>query len=146
MGRTGKRILIVDDDDAIRALLQTVLRRRGYQIETARNGAEAIERMASCRYALLVLDLMMPIMNGWDVLDHVGALTLAQRPLVLVLTAGIEPRRFDSELVVGLIQKPFDIELLVDTVSGCITATDEAPENDCPEPLKTGVADVDKAN
>ncbi|HYH09969.1 MAG TPA: response regulator [Thermoanaerobaculia bacterium] len=146
MGRTGKRILIVDDDDAIRALLQTVLRRRGYQVETARNGAEAIERMASCRYALLVLDLMMPIMNGWDVLDHVGALTLAQRPLVLVLTAGIEPRRFDSELVVGLIQKPFDIELLVDTVSGCITATDEAPENDCPEPLKTGVADVDKAN
>jgi CheY-like chemotaxis protein len=133
MGRPGKRILIVDDDDAIRALLHTVLRRRGFRVDTARNGAEALERLAECNYALLVLDLMMPIMSGWDVLDHLREATLAHRPLVLVLTAGIEPRKFESEIVVGLMQKPFEVELLVDTIQGCMTVTDEADETDCPE-------------
>lgn len=133
MGRHGKKILIVDDDDAIRALLHTVLRRRGYHVDTARNGAEAIERLAECNYALLVLDLMMPIMSGWDVLDHLRNATLAHRPLVLVLTAGIEPRQFESDIVMGLMQKPFEVELLVDTIQGCMTVTDDAAENECPE-------------
>ena len=133
MGRPGKRILIVDDDDAIRALLHTVLRRRGFRVDTARNGAEAVEKLADCNYALLVLDLMMPIMNGWDVLEHLRSATLAHRPLVLVLTAGIEPRKFESDMVVGLMQKPFEVELLVDTIQGCMTVTDEASENECPE-------------
>ena len=132
MGRLIKRILIVDDDDAIRALLHTVLRRRGFRVDTARNGAEAIERLAECPYALIVLDLMMPVMNGWEVLEHLRQATLAHRPLVLVLTAGLEPRKFETEMVVGLMQKPFDVELLVDTIQGCITVVDEVAESDCP--------------
>jgi CheY-like chemotaxis protein len=142
MGRPGKRILIVDDDDAIRALLHTVLRRRGFRVDTARNGAEAVEKLADCSYGLLVLDLMMPIMNGWDVLEHLRTSTLARRPLVLVLTAGIEPRKFESDMVVGLMQKPFEVELLIDTIQGCMTVTEEGAENECPEgaPAETGEA------
>ncbi|HWN67048.1 MAG TPA: response regulator, partial [Haliangium sp.] len=67
--RLEKRILIVDDDDAIRALVVTVLRRRGYRLDTARNGLEALEKLKNCRYSLVVLDLMMPRMSGYDVLD-----------------------------------------------------------------------------
>ncbi|HEX2060426.1 MAG TPA: response regulator [Thermoanaerobaculia bacterium] len=121
--RLEKRILIVDDDDAIRALLQTVLRRRGFRVDAARNGVEALERMATCFYALVVLDLMMPRMNGYEVLEHFATLAPTRRPLVLLLTAGLEPRKYDTTLVVGTMQKPFDIELLVDTISGCLTAT-----------------------
>jgi len=126
--RLEKRILIVDDDDPIRALLLTVLRRRGFHADCARNGVEALELLAACRYTLVVLDLMMPRMNGYEVLDHIGTRPAAARPLVLVLTAGLGQRSFDSSFVVGTIQKPFDIELLVDTVAGCLLAAAEQPQ------------------
>jgi chemosensory pili system protein ChpA (sensor histidine kinase/response regulator) len=126
--RLEKRILIVDDDDPIRALLMTVLRRRGFHADCARNGVEALELLAACRYSLIVLDLMMPRMNGYEVLDHVGKMPPATRPLVLVLTAGLGQRSFDTSFVVGTIQKPFDIELLVDTVAGCLVAAAEQPQ------------------
>ena len=126
--RLEKRILIVDDDDPIRALLMTVLRRRGFNADCARNGVEALELLAACRYSLVVLDLMMPRMNGYEVLDHVGKMAPAIRPFVLVLTAGLGTRNFDTSFVVGTIQKPFDIELLVDTVAGCLVAAAEQPQ------------------
>jgi CheY-like chemotaxis protein len=106
--RLEKRILIVDDDDPIRALLMTVLRRRAFRVDSARNGVDALERLATCRYALVVLDLMMPRMNGYEVLEHVGQMPSTTRPLVLVLTAGLEQRRFDTSFVIGTMQKPFD--------------------------------------
>jgi len=133
--RPEKRILIVDDDDAIRALLLTVLRRRGFRLDSARNGADAIEKLALCRYSLVVLDLMMPIMNGYDVLDWLDGRPAAERPLVLVLTAGLERKKFDTRIVVGLLQKPFDVDLLLDTISGCLLVTDPVYQSDdCPEP------------
>ena len=132
--RLEKRILIVDDDDPIRALLMTVLRRRGFHADSARNGVEALELLTACRYSLVVLDLMMPRMNGYEVLDHIGEMPAASRPLVLVLTAGLGQRSFDTSFVIGTIQKPFDIELLVDTVAGCLVAAAEQPQlEDCGE-------------
>lgn len=128
--RLEKRILVVDDDDAIRALLITVLRRRGFQADSARNGLEAMERLAVCRYTLVVLDLMMPRMNGYEVLDHLATMADATRPLVLVLTAGLQPKKFDTSYVVGMMQKPFDIELLLDTVAGCLAAVAEHRQED----------------
>jgi CheY-like chemotaxis protein len=128
--RLEKRILVVDDDDAIRALLITVLRRRGFQADSARNGLEAIERLAFCRYTLVVLDLMMPRMNGYEVLAHLATMADAARPMVLVLTAGLQPKKFDTSYVVGMMQKPFDIELLLDTVTGCLAAVAEHPQED----------------
>lgn len=122
--RLEKRILIVDDDDAIRALLMTVLRRRGFRLDSARNGLDALERLGSCRYSLIILDLMMPRMNGYEVLERLAEMPAATRPLVLVLTAGLEPKKFDTEMVVGMMQKPFDVELLIDTVTGCMAVAD----------------------
>jgi CheY-like chemotaxis protein len=133
--RPEKRLLIVDDDDAIRALLLTVLRRRGFRLDSARNGADAIEKLALCRYSLVVLDLMMPVMNGYEVLDWLDGRPVQERPLVLILTAGLEPKKFDTRMVVGLLQKPFDVDLLVDTISGCLRVTDAGYQPDgCPEP------------
>ena len=130
--RPDKRILIVDDDDAIRALLFTVLRRRGFVADTARDGTEAIEKLAAGNYALMLLDLMMPMMNGYEVLAHVATLPPATRPLVLVLTAGLEPRPVDPTIVVGTMRKPFDVELLVSTIIGC-TSVIEPPHSGDPD-------------
>ena len=125
--KTDQRILVVDDDDAIRALLQTVLRRRGFRVDSARNGIDALEQLGARGYALVVLDLMMPRMSGYELLDHLGALSMMTRPRVLVLTAGLEPRTFPTDLVIGTVHKPFDIELLLDIVSGFLSAGAEQP-------------------
>ena len=130
-----KRLLIADDDDAIRTLLFTVLRRRGFKVDTARNGQEAVECMARCVYAVILLDLMMPVMNGYEVLDQLLARPQSDRPLVVVLTAGAEPRGLDPGIVSGTIRKPFDVTLLVDTVTACINTWDERMQPDgCPSP------------
>jgi DNA-binding response OmpR family regulator len=117
-----KRILVVDDDDAIRTLLFTVLRRRGFKVDVARNGVEAVERCAACAYAVVLLDLMMPRMSGWEVLETLAREPVQTRPVVLVLTAGPEPRNLDTTLVAAMMHKPFDIDLLLNTVSGCLTS------------------------
>lgn len=119
-----KRVLVVDDDDAIRSLVTTVLRRRSIVADTARNGVEALDLISAGRYRILLLDLMMPTMSGWEVLDFLDTLPAPQRPIVIVLTAGTEPRAFKPDIVTGLVRKPFDIDLLVDTVVGCLAALD----------------------
>ncbi len=116
-----KRILVVDDDSAIRTLLMTILRRRGLPVDTAKHGAEAIERLGKCRYVLMLLDLMMPVKNGWEVLEYITAMDAIARPAVILLTAGNEPRDFNPDIVAGSIRKPFDVELLFDSVVGCIS-------------------------
>jgi len=140
--RPERRILIVDDDDAIRALLVTVMRRRGFHADTARNGLEALEQLNLRRYALVVLDLMMPQMNGYEVLEQLASFPPATRPLVLVLTAGLEPRPIDAKLVIGLMHKPFDVELLMDTISGCISSF-EATAQAAPD---TGISPSERPN
>ena len=128
-----KRILVVDDDDAIRALLSTVLRRRGQKVDTARNGVEALERLQACRYSLVLLDLMMPRMNGYDVMARLAEEPSHARPIVIVLTAGSEPRALDPALVSALVRKPFDIGLLLDTLSGALaTCPPQEQSPQCP--------------
>src|SRR6266446_4856385 len=100
MPKDEKRILVVDDDPAIRTLLFTILRHRGLSVDTASNGAETLERLERCRYVLMLLDLMMPVMSGWEVLGHLAQMDAAARPAVILLTAGTEPRHFNPEFVV----------------------------------------------
>jgi DNA-binding response OmpR family regulator len=141
-----KRILIVDDDDAIRALLFTILRRRRFAVDGARNGLEALTRLRTCVYSVMLLDLMMPMKSGWDVLDELKTLPADARPMVIVLTAGNEPRDLDPHIVAGSIRKPFDVELLMATVTACMNALDERPQlPDCP-PAETAAVPTDKVN
>ena len=128
-----KRILVIEDDDAIRALLFTVLRRRGFKVDTANNGANALERFNHCVYSLVLLDLMMPVMNGYEFLALLESKDVSHRPLVIVLTAGGAPKNLNPDIVAGTVRKPFDIELLVDTVTACLATKGDAPQLDsCP--------------
>ena len=149
MTNLEKRILIVDDDDAIRALLFTVLRRRGYAVDAARHGREATERLLRCNYAVMLLDLMMPMMNGWEVLEFLEQVPRERRPLVVVLTAGPEPRDLDAEIVAGTLRKPFDIQLVIDMVSACVASTGGRMQPDsCPaaDSTKRGGSTPDRVN
>ena len=133
MPERERRILVVDDDDAIRALVVTVLRRRGLKVDTARNGTEAIERCGRCRYSVVVLDLMMPLTDGYEVLAELARLPAGERPTVLVLTAGNPARAIDPELVLAVLRKPFDVGMLSDTITACAGAGHDYPQPDtCP--------------
>lgn len=128
-----RRILVVDDDDAIRALLFTVLRRRGFRVDTAANGAEAIEKIAQCAYAVILLDLMMPRLTGYEVLDELSRFDRSARPVAIVLTAGGDPHALDPDIVAATIRKPFDLEMLVETLMACVSSfRSQANEGDCP--------------
>jgi CheY-like chemotaxis protein len=147
-GRIEKRILIVDDDDAIRALLLTVLRKRGFDVDTARNGVEALERCSRCHYSLLLLDLMMPRMSGWELLEQLAPRIKETRsPLVIVLTAGLDPVGLDPDVVIGAMRKPFDIPMLMEMVLGCLgTVTGTEQLASCPLPDSRGTSREPKPN
>ena len=146
MPTNDKRILIVDDDEAIRALLFTILRRRRFAVDGARNGVERWRVCGGASIPVMLLDLMMPLKSGYDVLDELKKLPADARPIVFVLTAGNEPRDLDPAMVAGSIRKPFDVELLMATVTACMNALDERPQlPDCPPP-DSAVVSTDKVN
>ena len=133
MEETEKRILVVDDDDAIRTLLLTVLERRGFLVDTARDGAAAMELLDRHVYPVILLDLMMPHMNGWEVIACLAERPPEGRPLILVLTAGEASYDSIPDMVAGTIRKPFDVELLVDMVTaGVATIGDRDQFAGCP--------------
>ena len=138
MNEAEKRILVVDDDDAIRVLLRTILQRRGLTADSARDGNEALECLGRARYSVMLLDLMMPRGSGWDVLGEIARWPLERRPITIVITAGTEPRTLDPSLVAGTVRKPFDIDMLVDTVAACVRdAPARKQSDDQPSPTQT---------
>lgn len=134
MAEQERRVLVIDDDEAIRTLLFTVLRRRGFAVDRAKNGEEAIEAMKRCRYAVALVDLMMPVKNGWEVLDWLSTRQKEDRPLAIVLTAGTASRAMSPDVVAGTVRKPFDVELLLDMVRACAGAQDVVQRHECPPP------------
>lgn len=133
MERPEKRILVVDDDEAIRTLLFTILSRSGHCVDEAIDGADALDRLRQCRYALVLLDLMMPRVNGWEVLEAITKTPPGDRPVIIVMTAGIEPHNLRSDMVAGSIRKPFDVSVLLDAVTACLaTIAEQHQLPDCP--------------
>lgn len=110
---TGYRsLLIVEDDDHFREVICWCLREEGYEVHGARNGVEALDVARRVKPEAIVLDLMMPVMDGWDLLEALDEdAELAKIPR-FVMTAA--PTRNTSEdLGVPVFQKPFDVEDLV---------------------------------
>ncbi|HEY0789200.1 MAG TPA: response regulator [Thermoanaerobaculia bacterium] len=112
-------ILIVDDDPPIRNLLRQVFVRIGFSAREARDGQEAVEIIESAVPRLMMLDLMMPRMNGWQVLEHLRENGLLERIPVVVLTAvGAHRTEGLSEFGVrAILSKPFEIQDLIRTVN-----------------------------
>ena len=111
------RVLVVDDEPAIRALIAKIVQRAGFVVDTARDGAEAIEKLDGGDYSVLVIDLMMPNIDGYDVIDHVRASNMPH-PAIIVITAGdtASIRRLDPAMVHSVLRKPFDIDVLGDLI------------------------------
>ena len=107
------RILVVEDDPAIRITVAEALEDMGYGVETASNGAEALAKVREDGFAAIVLDLMMPVMTGWEFLDACGDDLLAEQIPVAVVSAAYAPGAVASRPAVSaVLSKPFDLDVL----------------------------------
>ena len=113
---TGERVLVVDDEPDIVALVAYHLAKAGYRVSTASSGTDALESARRERPALIVLDLMLPGMTGYEVIEQLRANDATRDVAVLMLTA----RRDESDRIHGLslgaddyLTKPFSPQELV---------------------------------
>ena len=106
-----KRILIVDDDDEIRELLEFDIRSSGYFVDSAKDGLEGLNKALNNTYDLILLDVMMPKMNGFDVCKNIRSAKLSIPILMLTAKGTIEDKTsgFDCGADDYLV-KPFDVQ------------------------------------
>src|ERR1041384_8122031 len=121
---SGSTILVLDDERNIVQLAKLYLRNEGYQVETAANGREALEKVRQVSPSIVLLDLMMPEMDGWEVTKQ---LRKHSDVPIIILTA----RDDDVDKVVGLelgaddyVTKPFNPRELVARVKAVLRRTD----------------------
>ena len=124
---TGRRILVIDDDLAIRVLLQAVLKRMKFDVELAEDGAVGLEKVrANGPFDLILLDLMMPRVNGYEFIDRITT-EYPQRPHIIVFTAagkrGVD--KIPADAVCNSILKPFDLEKFIDMITECLNGPHE---------------------
>lgn len=111
MAEVQKRILIVDDDDEIRELLEFDIASSGYFVDTAKDGLEGLNKALNNAYDLVLLDVMMPKMNGFDVCKNIRQAKLSVPVLMLTAKGTIDDKTtgFDCGADDYLV-KPFDIQ------------------------------------
>jgi CheY-like chemotaxis protein len=123
---SGRKILVIDDDLAIRVLLQAVLKRMRFEVELAEDGAVGLEKVRqNGTFDLILLDLMMPRVNGYEFIDRITADYPDQRPHIIVFTAagkrGVD--KIPPDAVCNSILKPFDLEKFIEMISDCLNRT-----------------------
>jgi two-component system, chemotaxis family, chemotaxis protein CheY len=108
-------ILVVEDDPEILSTVTSILEFEGYQVAQATNGAEGLARLEDVRPSLVLLDMRMPVLDGWGF-----ARALHERGIrlpILVMTAAQDASRWAQEIgAVGFIAKPFDLDDLLNAV------------------------------
>jgi CheY-like chemotaxis protein len=114
-GANAAYVLIVDDDADIRMVVTAALEDEGYRVGTAANGQQALDRVAEQHPDLVLLDLTMPVMNGWEC--HSRLRELAPDVPVVFMTAAFRAKvEAESHGAAGHLSKPFEIDDLVATV------------------------------
>jgi CheY-like chemotaxis protein len=116
-----RSVLVVDDDDAIRTLISRVLLRAEYEVAQAANGSEALAKLRTGTYRTVVLDLMMPVMSGFELVEYLGSHDDAGAPCIVVVSAAGERdlQTITSPLVKSVLRKPFDLPELLAAVGKC---------------------------
>jgi DNA-binding response OmpR family regulator len=119
---SAPRILIADDDASIRGLLRVIAERNGILADEAANGVSALELLDRYTYDVLLLDLAMPMVNGFDLIERVRH--KSRRPAIIVLSALSRPAlgELDPSIVQCIVRKPFDVDLLMTLIVSAATA------------------------
>jgi PleD family two-component response regulator len=122
-GPPPKRILVIDDDPDVRALLEGVLAEEGFRVDVAVNGGEGLERVLQAAPDLVILDVEMPVMTGWEVLTRLKGDAWLRHLPVLMLTGMTQSQHKVRGLDLGAddyLAKPFDIAEVAARVRGAL--------------------------
>ena len=118
-------VLVVDDEPELRSVVALVLSEEGYEVEQAANGAEALHVLTHHQPNCMLLDMRMPVLDGWGFARELEARHL--HVPVVVMTAAQDARHWCDEIgAVACLPKPFDVDDLLDTVERVCTETDAA--------------------
>ena len=115
-GSRSARVLVVDDDKGIRDFVRTVLADEGYEVAEASDGQDALDRCARVRPDVILLDMRMPVMDGWEF-----ARTYRDRPgphaPIVIVTAALDVAKDAKDIGAdGFLAKPFQLDELLDLV------------------------------
>jgi CheY-like chemotaxis protein len=109
-----RRILVVDDDASIRTFVQSALADTGYDVKLAVNGQQALDEVARERPHLILLDVRMPGVDGWEVLDALRSAAGDQTPVVVMTAEYSGQERALASGAQGYLAKPFELDDLLD--------------------------------
>jgi two-component system response regulator MprA len=112
-GAAPAPILVVEDDPRIRETIQWVLEEEGYEVETAADGQQALDRVAARRPRLLVLDMMLPGLDGAGVADGLLAAYGEKPPILLITADGRAQAKAQRVGAFAYLNKPFELDDLV---------------------------------
>ena len=109
-GRT-RRVLVVDDEPQVRATVREALALEGYEVTEASNGAEALALLTTAQPDAIVLDLWMPVMDGW-VFRRAQRATHPDIPVIVVSALDLSSERLEELDASAILGKPFDLDTL----------------------------------
>ena len=134
---TAQPILVIDDDPAILDLIAQVLLEEGYEVLAVSNGQTAVDLARKLRPHLILLDLMMPEMNGWQVTAVLKADPQTRAIPILLLSARRDMARTANELgVTAYLEKPFDLDDLLSRVQRILALSEDLrPKTNIPGQL-----------
>jgi CheY-like chemotaxis protein len=128
MPENTKRVLVVDDEEDVRLLVQRLLEKNGYAVDTAADGEQALAAVAARRPDLIVLDLALPMLDGWGVMERLHAQG-APPPIVLLATPGANAKDGPfRECVAAYLAKPLHGEELAGACRRILHARSTAAE------------------
>jgi len=110
------RVLVVDDDEHIVDFLGLALSDEGYEVESAPNGAIALEIVKLRPPGVIILDMWMPVMDGWQFLTNYRALPGPHAPVIALTAAQYDPSRSAGIEADGFLTKPFSLDSLIQLV------------------------------
>lgn len=119
-----RRVLVADDDTSIRVLVTAVLKRARYDVDTATNGRDVLEKVRAAPYDVVVLDMMMPEVSGFDVLKRLPPREPCRGKFVVIMSAisAEALAKIPRGNVFAALRKPFEIADLVSAVDACIAS------------------------
>ncbi len=114
-----KRILVIEDEKDLADLLADLLQLQGYEVDVAYDGKEGLSKIGAQRFDLVITDLMMPVMSGWDVIEHLAHDPANSDMPVIIASAG-ETQETARKYGHAFIPKPFEIGRMLTTIDQLI--------------------------
>ncbi|HJW92719.1 MAG TPA: response regulator [Thermoanaerobaculia bacterium] len=112
------RALLVEDDAGIRRLVERLLQRRQIEVDSAVDGQSALEKLRSNRYSVLILDLMVPKVNGFEIIEFIKREQLNLPVAVVSAVSQQALTQLDLDIVKVVIPKPFDVDEFTKAIIG----------------------------